>query len=53
MFTSPLVDVITILEDLRGRALMKPGPAENDTGGSGLKLRKSYTLTRGSGKGRD
>jgi len=32
---------------------MKAGPAENGTGGRGRIVRKSYTLTRGSGNGRD
>ena len=53
MLTKPVVEVITTVDDLRGKALIKPGPVEKDTGGKGLRLRKSYTFTSGSGNGRD
>lgn len=42
-----------MLLDFLGRVLMNPGPAEKETGGSGLKFRRSYTFTIGSGNGRD
>ena len=42
-----------MLEDRLGRELMKAGPAGKGTGGNGRITRMSYTLTSGSGIGRD
>ena len=53
ILTKPRVEVTTTLEERLGSILINPGPAENEAGGRALKLRKSYTLTNGSGKGLD
>lgn len=41
MLINPLLDVMTIVFDFLGIALIKPGPVEKETGGSALKFRRS------------
>jgi hypothetical protein len=53
MLTSPWFDVITKLEERLGIRSIKAGPAGNGMGDKGFMDRRSYTLTKGSGTGRD
>src|SRR5258707_6298954 len=53
MWIRPCDEVIITVLELRGCALMNEGPAENWSGGRGLRVRISKTFTRGSGCGLD
>jgi hypothetical protein len=53
MLIRPWLEVTTTVEGRLGRMLMKAGVEENGIGGRGRIVRKSYTLTSGSGNGRD
>jgi hypothetical protein len=52
MLTRPWLEVTTTVEGRLGSMLMKAGVEEKGIGGRGRIIRKSYTLTSGSGKGR-